>query len=142
MTNHLIKTALETAMTEDVSTPQNGAVVYSISFLETAQNRDKAYAFEKEHEGFLTLDHTPCGKKLTQLGLLVSKDGTTSDIQKVWELASERFIKAASGNVTAFVEGADKRSTFCSVELKNILKNEKIKTINNVLKEEFLRSYL
>ncbi len=142
MTNLLIKTALEIAMMEDVSTPKNGAVVYSISFLATTENRDMAYAFEIKHAGALTLDHTVCGKKLTALGLLVSKDVATSDIQKVWEIASERFIKAASGNVTAFVNGADKRSTFCSLEAQNILKNDKIKTVNNIAKEDFLRPFI
>lgn len=141
MTDSLIEKAFEIALTEDVSTFKDGAVIYSISFLPSKKNRDKAYEYEKTHEGCLTLDHTVCGQKLMELGLLVSKDVAGKEIQEVWNIASKRFIAEASGNITAFVDGADRRSTFCSVEAEHILKNEKIKTINNISKEIFLRSF-
>lgn len=142
MENSVLKQAFEIASNDDVLTSENGAVVYSVSFLETKENQRLAYEYEKKHPNCFTLDHTPCGRKLADLGLLVSKDVADEDIQKVWELASARFIEQASGDVTAFVDGADKKSTFCSVEAEHILKNPKIKTVNHLEKEIFLRAFL
>ena len=48
----------------------------------------------------------------------------------VWKAASKRFIEAASGNVCAFVEKADRRSVFPFTELPTILQNERIRTVN------------
>ena len=62
-------------------------------------------------------------------------------VLKVWALASKRFIAAASGNVLAFVTGADPRSTFVSVELPHILQNENIKQINGEDKFVFAKRF-
>ncbi|MBR2300112.1 MAG: hypothetical protein IJ870_06040 [Alphaproteobacteria bacterium] len=125
----------------DVSTAKDCAVVYSISFLKTSENRDKAYAYVKAHEGCKTLDDTPCGKTLCEKGYQATNEVATDEIKKIWKTASERFIKSASGNLRAFVDGADKRSTFCMVETPEICKNDKIKTINGVDKFSFLEKF-
>lgn len=129
------------AETEDVSTPPNSVVLYSISYLPTRKNKDAAMAYLDEHKECYTLDDTPCGKKLIALGLETGSGCPDSEILKVWALASKRFIAAASGNVLAFVTGADPRSTFVSVELPHILQNENIKQINGEDKIVFAKRF-
>ncbi len=138
--NKLAK-AYEIAKNDDVSTPKDSVVLYSISYLPTRENKDKALAYLKEHENSYTLDDTPCGKNLIALGLETGNDCPNSEILKVWAVASARFIAAASGNVKAFVTNANPKSTFVSIELPGILQNDKIKQINGVDKFEFARNF-
>ncbi len=133
--------AYEIAQNEDVATPADSVVLYSISYLPTRENKDKAMAYLKSHSESRTLDDTPCGKKLIALGLETGSGCPDSEILKVWAIASARFIAAASGNVLAFVENADPRSTFVSVELPHILQNDKIKMINGIAKETFAKQF-
>lgn len=122
--------ARQIAANEDVSTPPNSVVLYSISYQPTDENKRRALCFLAEHPGFYTLDDTICGQKLMELGLETGNDKPDPELLKIWATASRRFILAAAGNVTAFVDNADKRSTFVSVELPLILQNEAIKNIN------------
>lgn len=126
----------------DVSTDEDCAVFYSISFLPTTENRDKAYQYVKEHMGCKTLDDTPCGKTLCQKGYQAPSNIASDALKEIWKIASERFVSEASGNIIAFVDGADARSTFCKVEIPAILENEKIKTINGIDKFEFLKKII
>ena len=135
------KEGMKIAQEFDVSTEPNCAVVYSISFLATTQNRDMAYAYVKTHKGYKTLDDTPCGKTLCEKGYQGTNDVATNEIKEIWKVASERFIGSASGNITAFVENADERSTFRRIELPNIIANKKIKTINGVDKFQFFQKF-
>ena len=50
-------------------------------------------------------------------------------------------IAMTSGNITAFVTGADKRSTFVSVELPLLLQNDKIYKINGQDKFIFAKQF-
>ena len=75
------------------------------------------------------------------LGLETGNDNPNPELLKIWATASRRFILAAAGNVTAFVENADKRSTFVSVELPLILQNDKIKLINGIDKYQFAAQF-
>lgn len=134
--------ALYIAENFDVVTPKDKVVLYSISYLPTRENKDKALAFLKEHEDFFTLDDTPCGKQLISLGLETGSGTPEAEILKIWAIASKRFIQSASGNVTAFVDNADERSTFVSVELPQILKNDKINTVNNEDKFKFAERFI
>ena len=133
--------AYEIAQNEDVATSADSVVLYSISYLPTRENKDKAMAYLKSHSECRTLDDTPCGKKLIALGLETGSGCPDSEILKVWAIASARFIAAASGNVLAFVDNADPRSTFVSVELPHILQNDKIKMINGIAKETFAKQF-
>ncbi len=133
--------AYKIAQNESVETPADSVVLYSISYLPTRENKDNALAYLKNHPECLTLDDTPCGKKLIALGLETGSGCPNSEILKVWAIASARFIAAASGNVLAFVENADPRSTFVSVELPHILQNDKIKMINGIAKEVFAKQF-
>ena len=83
------------------------------------------------------LDDTPCGKALIALGLEGTVDEVSLEITKIWQIASKRFIDAASGNINAFIDGADERSTFCTTELQEILNNPHITNINGIEKEKF-----
>ncbi len=122
--------ARQIAANEDVSTPPDSVVLYSISYQPTDENKRRALRFLAEHPGFYTLDDTVCGQKLMALGLETGNDKPDPELLKIWATASRRFILAAAGNVTAFVDNADKRSTFVSVELPLILQNAEIKNIN------------
>ena len=51
------------------------------------------------------------------------------------------MIAKASGNITVFVDGADARSVFRSVELPAILQNPNIDSINGKDKNKFAKTY-
>ena len=136
-----IEIARHIAENEDISTPENSVVLYSISYQPSDENKRKALRFLAEHTGFYTLDDTACGQKLMALGLETGNDNPNPELLKIWATASQRFILAASGNITAFVDNADKRSTFVSVELPLILQNDKIKLINGTEKHKFAAQF-
>lgn len=140
MENKLEK-AFVIAQAYDVSTEPNNAIVYSVSYMPTDKNKKDAEKFAREHPKARMLDDTPCGKALISLGLDGKVNEVGEEITKIWRLASSRYIAAASGNITAFVEGADKRSTFCTTELAEILQNDKITHINGMKKEEFATTF-
>ena len=134
--------ARQIALTEDVSTPPNSVVLYSISYQPTDENKKSALQYMQQHSETYMIDHTPCGKKLLALGLETGNNHPPAELMEIWAIASKRFILAASGNMTAFVDNADPRSTFVSVELPLILQNERIQTINHMDKFEFAQRYL
>lgn len=138
-----LEKAYRIAETADVATPENSVVLYSISYQPTDKNKRQAHQYMSEHPECMMLDDTECGKKLIALGLETGPDNPPEELMKIWRIASERFIMAASGNLTAFVENADKRSTFVSIELPLILQNDKIKLINGqdkfAFSEQFIR---
>ncbi len=136
-----LEIARQIAANEDVSTPENSVVLYSISYQPTDKNKRNALQYLAENAGHCTLDDTVCGQKLMALGLETGNDNPNPELLKIWATASRRFILAAAGNVTAFVENADKRSTFVSVELPLILQNDKIKLINGIDKYKFAAQF-
>lgn len=139
----LYKQAMLIAETLDVTTPENSIVLYSINYLPTTHNRDLAFDCVKFNPGKMMIEHTPCGAELVKLGFdSVDKCNLPLEqIVTVWKVASKRFIEAASGNVCAFVDGADRRSVFRSMELPTILQNERILTINGIDKFEFAKIF-
>ena len=139
--NDLLQQAFEIATTYDVATVRDGAVVYSVSFMPTDKNKRDALAFIQTHPVAKMLDDTPCGKALIDLGLDGRVNEVGEEITKIWRLASSRYIKAASGNIHAFVEDADERSTFCTTELAEIMGNPKITHINNIEKALFKANF-
>lgn len=125
-----LQKAFDIALTADVSSPRDCVVLYSISYQPTDINKKRAFEYINSHPEALMIDHTPCGKQLIALGLETGAENPPEELTKIWHIASERFIQNASGNITAFVENADKRSTFVTVELPLILQNDKINRIN------------
>ena len=139
----LYSKALNIAQTYDVSTPKDCLVVYSISFLPTKENREKAFEHVKKNKNKMMLDHTDCGAKLCELGLENSEHGLSYEqVFSIWGAASQRVIRQASGDITAFVDGADARSVFRCVELPNILANPNIQTINKTDKHKFSKKFM
>lgn len=136
-----LEQAWHIAQTEDVSSLKDSIVLYSISYLKTDKNKRDALQYIAEHKNCMLLDQTPCGKKLIELGLETDHKIPDTEIMKIWSIASVRFIKQAAGDVTAFVEGADKRSVFVSTELPQILKNPKITKINGIEKQIFAKNF-
>ena len=138
----LFAKALEVARSYNVQTPDNGIVLYSVSYQPTKENRDQALAYAARHPDKMVIEHTDCGAKLVEMGLLSSDSGLTPDeIAEVWSIASKRFISEAKGSVTAFVNNADPRSVFCRMELPNILTNPKLTSINGIEKHEFAKMF-
>ena len=132
--------AVNIANTGNVDSLPNTVVLYSISFLPTNENKMEAFRYIDEHPSAMTIEKTECGRGLLELGIdfdiLSDKDKAVA--AEIWSIASKRFILAASGNITAFVKNADKRSVFRSTELPQILQNPTIKTINGIDKFEFI----
>ena len=136
--NPLFDQAMNIALTYDVTTLKDKLVLYSISYLPTTENRDKAFNFVRQHSGSQTIENTPCGNKLIELDLSQPQHNLTSEnIAQIWATASKRMIQKAQGHITAFVDGADPRSVFCQTELPAILENPDISTINNIDKHIF-----
>lgn len=132
-----LELARQIAATADVSTPENSVVLYSISYLPSDANKRQAHAYLKANPSAMMLDNTACGKELIALGLETGSGIPPAEIMQIWAIASKRFIMAASGNVMAFVQDADPRSTFVSVELPLILQNPNIQKINDTDKHIF-----
>ena len=132
---------LNIARTYDVSSKENSVVVYSISFLPSKTNREKAFNYVQKNPGKIMIEHTECGAKLVEMGYESVKTLNQDDIMLIWGEASRRFIAAAKGDVTAFVDGADKRSVFRTVELPNILKNDNINTIKKFYIFNFAKQF-
>ncbi|MBP5214949.1 MAG: hypothetical protein J6039_00110 [Alphaproteobacteria bacterium] len=139
--NTELELAREIAETADVSSAPNSVVLYSTSYQPTDVNKREALQYMAEHKGCSWLDNTECGQKLIALNLATDYKNPEGELMKIWARASERFIAQASGNITAFVAGADPRSTFVTVELPTLLKNDKIVTVNGTDKYEFARHF-
>ena len=137
----LISKAYEIARFFDVATPKDCAVVYSVSFMPNEKNKELAINFVNKNKGAMMLDDTPCGKALIELGLNGKVNEVADEITNIWKIASARYIFSASGNINAFVDEADERSTFVSTELNNIIENDKILTINGIDKFEFASNF-
>ena len=140
--NNLIEQAYQIAQKEVVKTKPNCAVVYSVSYMPNSKNKEDAKAYIKTHADAQMLDDTPCGKALIALGLDGRVDEVGEEITKIWREASSRYIREASGNINAFVEGADERSTFCTTELQEIINNPHITQINGIEKEVFAQNFI
>ena len=104
-------------------------------------NKKDALDFIKSHPLAKMLDDTPCGQALINLGLDGKVNEVGEEITKIWRIASLRYIKSASGNIQAFVNGADERSTFCITELAEIMKNPQITYINGLEKSLFMETF-
>lgn len=140
MDEKLEQQALRIAETADVGSSADTVVLYSVSFLPSKENKHRALAYLNEHPDAIMIDDTDCGKQLAALGIDDSRFTSEADRKKVaeiWKVASARFIAAASGNITAFVDNADPRSVFRSLELPAILRNPALKLINGIDKFAF-----
>lgn len=133
---------LKVAKTYDVCTPKDSLVVYSVSFLPNKKNRDDAFAYVNANRGKMMIEHTPCGAKLVEMGFASSDTGLNDDdVALIWKEVSKRLIDEAAGNITAFVDNADPRSVFCSMELPALLGNSAVTTVNGIDKFEFAKNF-
>ena len=73
----------------DVSTAPDGAVVYSVSYMPTSENKTKAQTFVRQNKTAKMLDDTPCGKALIDLGLDGRVDEVGEEITKIWRLSTK-----------------------------------------------------
>ena len=133
---------MNVAQSYDVSSPENSVVLFSISYQPTTENRDKAIDFVKNNPQKMLIEHTECGAKLVELGFEGTNTLNCEDIKTIWAIASRRFINAAKGDITAFVDNAHPQSIFMSIELPNILNNDNIITINGIDKNIFAKQLI
>ena len=142
MHSELFQKAFRIAQDYDVSTPKDSAVLYSVSYLPSKENRDNAVEYVRRHPGKMMIEHTDCGAKLVELGLSSSDCGLShEEIADIWAIASKRFIEAATGDVIAFVKGADPRGVFRKQELPSMLENTNITSINGENKFNFAKRF-
>lgn len=107
-------------------------VLFSMSFLPSKENREKADRFLSNRPDYRGQAETSCGKELIRLGLEKAEQELSAEqIREIWDIVSQRLVAAASGNVTAFADGVDFRSTFVRIELPGLLQNKEAKTINH-----------
>ena len=59
----LFAKALEVARSYNVQTPENGIVLYSVSYQPTKENRDQALAYAARHPDKMVIEHTDSGAK-------------------------------------------------------------------------------
>lgn len=136
----LSQEAMKIASSMSVETKENSVVLFSVSYLPTRENKENAYEYMKHNKGKVMIDDTPCGKALMAMNL--DSFLTLEEVCEIWKVSSKRFIEQARGGVMAFVKDADPRSVFYSMELPELLKNEKVTTINGVDKFEFYDGFL
>ena len=138
--DNLRQRAMQIARTADVATPKDCAVFFSVSFLPTKENKDMAFAYIAANPQAMTIEQTACGKALLDLHLenFAETEADKLTIAAIWAEASKRYVEQASGNITAFVHGADPRGVFLSTELPAIMRNPAIITINGVKKQDFI----
>ena len=115
---------IELAKKVDVSTGANQAVFYS-----GKGNRELAEAFAMQN-GKMILEMTPGGKFFDNLKLFDPGSPITKDqALEVWTILSQRYAKAASGNVYGIVKGANPGSIFNTVEYQTLQENPHITNI-------------
>ena len=115
---------MELAKKVDVSTGANQAEFYS-----GKGNRDLAEAFAILN-GKKIIEMTPGGKFFDNLKLFDPGSPITKDqALEVWTILSQRYAKAASGNVYGIVKGANPGSIFNTVEYQTLQGNPHITNI-------------
>jgi len=112
------------------------------ALLSFAKNRKRAFA-QAEYSLTTPIDNTEAGQflgKLDGIGIFkffekvysVDTPEAFAHADAVMRFTSSEFIKAASGHVETAVCGDDLTKIFFEVELPELIKNERIDTINNV----------
>ena len=142
--HRFLSQAIEVAETGDVTAPKDGLILYTTSYQPTQKNKDDAFSYWREDAGSrILLDVTPVGQALLAMDLFNPLHGLTREqIYSPWFIAARRFVMAAKGNVTAFIEDADPRSTFACIELHSLHANNKISSMNGIPKKTWFQNVL
>lgn len=119
----------------DFSTAKDGAVFWSGNRMKDAQKWAAA-------NGKTTLEQTTGGKYLENLKLFDANSGLTGQqASAVWDAASERFARGASGEVNVFPTGATRMNkynnlrTWWRIELEALKKNPLVTRITRRRKD-------
>lgn len=131
-----IQKVVDTFSTE---TPKDKLILFSVSFLPTKENKEQAFKYA-EMNGSVMMDHTELGQALEMLHLF--EYFTKEKAYFFWDQAAEKLLSNSSGNVTAFVNNADYRSTFARIELVQLIKNNNVLTINGKDKKSWIKEYI
>jgi hypothetical protein len=108
--------AMRIAKTGDFSVPKDMAAFYS-------SGGSGANAAEALESGLMTIEKTPGGRMLIEMGV---KNLYRPFQELIWRQASIRFAEAAEGIVTCFVKGAELARTFYSVEFPILTSSSKV----------------
>lgn len=119
--NFEIHSIIETIPRLDVAAPSNRAVVWSNA---RGGNLTLADDFIARNPGYLRLENTPGGQHLESLRLF-ERYPYEQAIQP-WERLSSRYAHGASGQVTAFTQGASPTSLFQRIELPILQQNPNV----------------
>lgn len=136
---------IKTSEKIDVSSRPDRAVFYSggqeIRYKgeKHGENRKKAEEFCDKNQEYTTLERTSFGHYLEKNDFELRKTFGDVGIKKLWTTTSERYAREASGKITAFVEEAKHDKIFRTDELKTLINNDKVTTINGVPREELKR---
>ena len=65
----IYKQAIDVAKNDNINSLPDTVVLYSISFLPTTENKEKAFRYIDENSSAMTIEKTECGKRLLKLGL-------------------------------------------------------------------------
>lgn len=126
----------------DVLTRPNRAVAYSGADPDGVENwlladfasGDVNYRKSSDYD---KLEKTPGGKFLHEN---LRNSGLSKMEQKeIWQEASSKYIREASGNLTCYVQNAREDSVFRQTELPQSLSNEKITSLNGISKTELVK---
>jgi hypothetical protein len=115
----------------DYKTGVNATVVYS-----GVGNRALATKLANA-DNYMTIDQTVGGQALTAT---LNKVGI-KNTDKFWEIASEKFVKQASGVVHAVVEGAKDNRIYKRVELGELMNNNDVTRIIFYKTSELLKRF-
>lgn len=122
----------------DVASPRDGAIFHSNK---TGGNRVEAEQRCDLYPGrYIILERTGGGRLLErEIEYGPGGDLSLSEADEIWALASGRFAREASGDVTCLVDGANRRSVFRQQDLALLLANARVTSINGVRKEKLLQ---
>ena len=134
-----LKAAFELIESEPVIVEMDRSVFFS-----GGKNRKDAHIFCRENPGYSSILMTRVWKRLKEGGFFKHNDEYTSDdVWQVRNFACRKFCLAASGNVIVFSRLKPQvlpRGTFFDLELSELFANDKVSTINQMPKEDFILS--
>lgn len=128
----------------DFSTNENGSVFYSGRYQvegkqELESNKNLAFDAVNSKNNCQMIQHTKAGASLNRFDKFNLVD--PNEVNKNWKEASAGLARSAKGDVTAFTCGARKQDVFRSVELGELVKNEKVTNINGVSRDSLQKAF-
>jgi hypothetical protein len=122
---------------------QGQAVFYSG---DNRKNQERALDYA-QRTGAIPLEHTKAGRKLEGIYQRNLKRYPKHPVKarrmsdQIMTVASKRYAQNAHGNVKTFVCGARPKSVFRKTELRALIRNKKVTSINGVARRHFEKAF-